>query len=188
MSSKFIKKKTERRNVTVRHSQERIAMLANAKNHGQIFHATGGETINSDDALLAIEKNVREASLRTLLKKKKLAQKMSDFETKGREVLVRLAGVDINAYRRDKDLLPLLKWYQVKGADGMPVAKAKEEWRKCCSKDPEREFDDYPSHLLCRILNWVGIRTCLKGKFVAQYDEGGEGELDKGTCHYWWRR
>jgi hypothetical protein len=125
MSSKFIKKKTERRNVTVRHSQERIAMLANAKNHGQIFHATGGETINSDDALLAIEKNVREASLRTLLKKKKLAQKMSDFETKGREVLVRLAGVDINAYRRDKDLLPLLKWYQVKGADGMPVAKAK---------------------------------------------------------------
>ncbi len=79
---------------------------------------------------------MREAQLKSLLKKKEDAQKMSDFEMKGKEVLVRLAGVDINVYRKEKDLLPLLKWYQVTGADGMPVAKAKEEWRKCCIKDP----------------------------------------------------
>eukprot|EP00985_Skeletonema_marinoi_P001036 scaffold429_cov115-Skeletonema_marinoi.AAC.3 len=41
-----VKKRPKQSNVTVRHTQDRIDMLARAKTHGDLFYATGGEACN----------------------------------------------------------------------------------------------------------------------------------------------
>ncbi|KAL7490610.1 hypothetical protein ACHAWT_000174 [Skeletonema menzelii] len=127
-----IKKKREQRAVTEEHSQERIDLLAKAKTHGHIFHATGGAACSGDDALLALEKKVRESTLKALTKKKREAQKFSDVEMQAKSILVRTGGL------RGKDLTVLLKWYGVRGADAMNVEKSKDEWNKILQsmKDP----------------------------------------------------
>ncbi len=44
-----IEKKTEPKQITVRHSQERIDVMSNANTHGGLFHFTGGLHLTCDD-------------------------------------------------------------------------------------------------------------------------------------------
>ena len=154
--------------ITEQHSQERIDLLCNAKSHGHIFHVTGGEACNSEDALLALEKKDRESKLKVLTKKKKEAQRFAELEMQAKSILVRTKFTG-------KDLTVLLKWYGVKGADAMKADKSREEWNKILrsKKDPplrekwtdadEDELLEASKPLLCEIRHWADIIRTLSG-------------------------
>ena len=65
--------------VTVRHSKERIELLAKASSHGEKFFATGGEHVTSDDAFKAAEIVYRTKRVKDLEKEKK--ERIADEET-----------------------------------------------------------------------------------------------------------
>lgn len=64
------------------------------------------------------------------------------------------------------NLLPLLKWYQVKGADGMNVAKAKEEWQKLHGKSPPSytKWTDADEEMLVDLSKPITIRDTALGR------------------------
>ncbi len=146
-----IKKKQEQRAVTVQHSQERIDLLAKAKTHGHIFHATGGDACNGEDAFLALEKKVRESSLKSLNKKKKEAEKSAALEMQAKSILVRSGKL------RGVDLTVLLKWYGVKGADAMNVAASTVERNRIL-----QSFKDPPSRVQWTAADEVELQDALK--------------------------
>ncbi len=52
--------------VTMPHSKERINMITKATNHGQLFCATGGAHLTSNDMLTALESKIREEDIKKL--------------------------------------------------------------------------------------------------------------------------
>jgi len=60
-----IAKKKEQKQITVRHSQERIDIISNQSTHGGLFHHTGGLHLTCDDMFIATEKKLREGEEET---------------------------------------------------------------------------------------------------------------------------
>ena len=102
--------------ITVRHSSERIMLLAKANTHGKKFYATGGSHVCSDDFFKAEAVRCREDHVREQEALKKKRQQNAQTEVKALAVLDALAvNFENDDYRQVsvKDLTTLLAWYEI---------------------------------------------------------------------------
>jgi len=106
-----VTKTKERKLVTVRHSRERIELLAKASTHGAKFCATHGEHLTSDDMFKACEVPVREAEIKLLVQDKEQRLQWQKNEEEAKQVLV--FGYKALANYLSPELAKLLAWYQV---------------------------------------------------------------------------
>jgi hypothetical protein len=102
--------------VTQPHSDLRVAAVKNAKTAGQLFHATGGHHLNSNDFFKANALKVRDTRCKELETKKKTLNALLLMENKVMELLERKGSlVPQNA---SKYMVPeiklLLKWKKAK--------------------------------------------------------------------------
>jgi hypothetical protein len=74
--------------VTEPHSQARILAIQNAKTAGQMFHATAGRHLNSDEFFKARALTEREAKTKALVAKKKVLQGAMELEGKVTALLI----------------------------------------------------------------------------------------------------
>ena len=100
----------ERKLVTVRHSRERIELLAKASTHGAKFCATHGEHLTSDDMFKACEVPVMEAEVKRMVQMKELRLLWQKNEEEAKQLLV--VGKALANYLAP-ELGTLLTWYQV---------------------------------------------------------------------------
>ena len=100
----------ERNLVTVRHSRERIQLLAKASTHGAKFCATHGEHLTSDDMFKACEVPVMEAEVKRMVQMKELRLLWQKNEEEAKQRLV--IGKALANYLAP-ELGTLLTWYQV---------------------------------------------------------------------------
>jgi len=102
--------------LTIRHSKERIEAIRKCKCAGQLFHATGGTHLNSNEFFKAkaLETQLEEAAKATETKKKRLAvivveeQAQGILSTKGELTLQNSTTYNV------KDVLVLLRWKGLK--------------------------------------------------------------------------
>jgi hypothetical protein len=77
--------------ITNPHTQERIELLSEAKKHGQIFAATGGDHLTSNDMFKAIELKRRKILRERLAKEKTLRQRQERTEWNAWAILEKTA-------------------------------------------------------------------------------------------------
>ena len=112
-------KREEPKQVTVRHSKERVNALVDAKSIGAVFHATGGEHLTSNDMFLANQIKVNTAEVKTLQKKKAAYTKMHGLEMKSLEILSRPEPYKL------PELKVILQLHHVPKATSLKLAEAK---------------------------------------------------------------
>jgi hypothetical protein len=96
--------------ITVPHTQERIDLLAQAKKHGQIFTATGGGHLTSNDMFKSIELKTRMVVKAELIRAKKVSERLERNESNGRLIL-EAKGSDPSKLTV-ADLTILFTWHQ----------------------------------------------------------------------------
>eukprot|EP00985_Skeletonema_marinoi_P015988 scaffold8451_cov145-Skeletonema_marinoi.AAC.1 len=114
----LIAKKKEQKQITVRHSQERIDIISNQSTHGGLFHHTGGLHLTCDDMFIATEKKLREGGISVLMKKKDMFQKMRSVESQAKELLQRGGKYKL------PELKTILKYYRVKAVSNYRLSDA----------------------------------------------------------------
>jgi len=73
--------------LTVPHSKERIALLQKSSTAGQLFHATHGEHLNSNDFFVAKAKTERDVRIQQLEKDKVKRKKATEYVGKAKAIL-----------------------------------------------------------------------------------------------------
>ena len=96
--------------ITNPHTQERIELLSEAKKHGQIFAATGGDHLTSNDMFKAIELKRRKILRDRLEKEKTLRQRQERTESNAWAILEKTANDPTKLTA--SDLTILLTWHQ----------------------------------------------------------------------------
>jgi len=104
--------------VTLPQTKERIKAIRNAKASGQLFHATGGQHLNSDDFFQARALIEREESVSKFEKKKKNMLLLLDLDKEARSLLARKGPFTLEtsqgrAYSK-ADIKLLCKWKKAK--------------------------------------------------------------------------
>ena len=103
--------------VTVPNTKERIKAIRNAKSSGQMFYATGGQHLNSDDFFKARALAAREGEAGVLLKKKEAKLERINLDREAKSLLQEKA-IDLTQATEKKFLLPdcelLCKWKDCK--------------------------------------------------------------------------
>jgi hypothetical protein len=121
-----LKEKKKEDSVTVPHSDERLAALAEASTHGAIFACTHGMHTTSDDAFIAAELPKRKTEIKQLedAKKLRLDRKVRNEKAK----LVLEMGKSV-AQLRVADLDILLKWYEVENPTSGRAEQKRDRWQ-----------------------------------------------------------
>jgi hypothetical protein len=96
--------------LTVPHSQERIELLSQAKSHGNIFAATGGVHLTSNDIFKGIVLKQRKVEREKLAKEKTVHMRQEKVETNAKNIQAAKEG-DVTKLT-GADLTVLLTWYQ----------------------------------------------------------------------------
>jgi hypothetical protein len=96
--------------ITNPHTQEWIELLSEAKKHGQIFAATGGDHLTSNDMFKAIELKRRKILRERLAKEKTLRQRQERTEWNAWAILEKTANDPTKLTA--SDLTILLTWHQ----------------------------------------------------------------------------
>jgi hypothetical protein len=112
--------------ITVPHTQERIELLSEAKTHGQIFAATGGDHLTSNDIFKGLTLKNRKKLRVKLLKEKTLRQRQERSESSALAILAR-TGND-HTQLKVSDLTVLLTWHQVPKVASMKKEEKKNAW------------------------------------------------------------
>jgi len=73
--------------LTTPHSLERVALMAEAKSHGQLFCATGGSHVTSDNFFKAMEVPIRKKQIKEMEEDKKRRQYFAKCLLEGQAVL-----------------------------------------------------------------------------------------------------
>jgi len=120
--------------VTVPQTQERTLAIKNAKAAGQMFFATGGQHLNSDEFFQAREYAVRLDEAKKIKEVKENRLLLIELEKKARDVLRQQGPLTHDTYKTyNKPVIKLLcKWKRVK----IVVDKKKELFDLCLS-NPE---------------------------------------------------
>jgi len=96
--------------VTLPHTQDRIELLSQAKSHGNIFAATGGVHLTSNDIFMGIVLKQRKILREKLAKEKTLHQRQERTESNALAIF-EAAGGDATKIK-GSDLTILLSWHQ----------------------------------------------------------------------------
>ena len=96
--------------VTLPHTQDRIELLSQAKSHGNIFAATGGVHLMSNDIFMGIVLKQRKILREKLAKEKTLHQRQERTESNALAIF-KAAGGDATKIK-GSDLTILLSWHQ----------------------------------------------------------------------------
>ena len=123
-------KKVERVSVTAKHSEERINMIAEAKNHGSMWQAMGASHYTSDDVFLGVAKRNNERKKKELIKKKEMALKNNKIVQEARPILVHAKGVE---NYNIQELKVLLQYYKIK-VTGMKKKQVSRQVEGCVAK------------------------------------------------------
>jgi len=102
--------------VTVPQSRERIVAIKDAKAPGQMFHATGGQHLNSNEFFQAREHFKRLEEAKGIRDKKKNRLLLQETEKKTRQLLSEKGPLTQETYKsyNKPDIKLLCKWKQVK--------------------------------------------------------------------------
>jgi hypothetical protein len=104
--------------VTEANSRERVLAIKAAKTAGQLFHATGGRHLNSDDFFRARALAERDCAIKEVEQRKKALLKAVELENNARHLLTRKGNLVPENERNFNvaDLKLLLKWKKVKAS------------------------------------------------------------------------
>ncbi|KAL7546421.1 hypothetical protein ACHAWF_015054 [Thalassiosira exigua] len=119
------------KHVTEPHSKERITLLAKAKTHSAKFTATGGGHLTSDDYFKSMEIDTREAEIKLMTKDKEVRKLKKQAERDAWAVIIQPKSCD---EYKDKDLVPLLTWYNVPRKDWGPKPNKLKLWKDILDK------------------------------------------------------
>ena len=97
--------------VTVAHSQDRIELLSQAKSHGNIYAATGGDHLTSNDMFKSIALKQRRVMREKLIKDKKVRERLERTELIALDIVKRRGGDPSKLTAGD--LTALLTWHRV---------------------------------------------------------------------------
>ncbi len=114
--------------ITVPHTQARIDLLAQAKKHGQIFTATGGDHLTSNNMFKSIELKERMVVKEELTRAKKNSERLERNELNAR--LINKAKGSNPEKLTATDLTVLLTWHQHKKVAGMNKATKVIVWKE----------------------------------------------------------
>jgi hypothetical protein len=138
--------------VTEAHSRERIDAIKKAKSAGQMFYATGGRHLNSDEFFRAQEEKQRDAKIAALEKKKKERKIYCDKQWEAIRIIKSKGELTADTVRKFTvdEIKTLLKWKKVKlsGANKKLdlveayVAAPKPPIQKIWSRSEEEELDN----------------------------------------------
>ncbi len=118
--------------ITVRHSSERIMLLAKANTHGKKFYATGGSHICLDDFFKAEAERYREDQVKEQEALKRKRQQQVQTEAKALAVLdAKAICFENNDYKAVsvQNLTTLLAWYNIP-KDKMKKADIIARWKE----------------------------------------------------------
>ncbi len=113
--------------ITVPHTQEQIDLLAQAKKHGQIFTATGGDHLTSNNMFKSIELKARMVAKAELIRAKKISERLEKNELNGRLILEAKSSNPLKL--TVADLTIVLTWHQHQKISGMKKAAKVLAWK-----------------------------------------------------------
>jgi hypothetical protein len=112
--------------VTVAHSQDRVELLSQAKTHGNIYAATGGDHLTSNDIFKGIALKQRKVMRENLAKEKKVRERMERTEFNALDIIARRGGDTTKL--TSGELTILLTWHKVPKVIGMNKEQKLSKW------------------------------------------------------------
>jgi len=174
--------------VTVPQSKERIVAIKNAKAAGQMFFATGGQHLNSDEFFQAREHSQRLETAKKIQEEKQNRVLLQETEKKARDLLTSKGPLNDETFKKynKPDIKLLCKWKEIKVKDDK-----KEEMYRLYIVQPEppmpEPWSEEEESDLQRLLNPVmplqQTHLGVAAKQMAVATANNLGRLDEETRH-----
>jgi hypothetical protein len=151
-------------------SQEHMDILNKAKTHGQMFHATGGKHLNSDEAFICEAQRQRDKEIKVLKGEKENRQLLYTLQEEAK-VILEDKNVEQQGIKglKNAELLPLVSWKLQKkvGKTAMTKKKMVEAWEqienpeeaKAWSYEEDKELVELEEEKISLIDTQVGVEA-----------------------------